>query len=283
MNSRDLAFEAVRSSVKLAGFVSGRIYARKDNPVTVFTFHRASETEVGEVYARAGVLQSWIQRIGQHYSVIDPREFGQSWVDIARGEKPKALITIDDAFDDCYHVIWPLLKQFGLPALLFVPTEFIESPECLPVSYQADPSSHRPCNWAQIGEMADSGLIRLGAHSHRHEVVSTLSDEQLRADCEKHSSVFASQGLPTPEHYAYPRGVFTVSAARVLREYYRFAFAGSPHHVLPSDLSNMAIPRVPLRGSDQTWAGALKLRGWPSHEERLIELAKRMRDRLASR
>ena len=265
-----------RTSIKAAGFAWGRFSRRTPNAVTVFTLHRASWRERGEIYARPDVIASWLQAISTRYEVIDPDDFPQWWDGSAKtGSRSAALVTIDDAFDDCYSEIWPLLRSLKLHALLFVPTAFIESPDRLPVSYSAPAGTHRPCSWAQINEMADSGWVRLGAHSHDHDVVTTQAPDQLHADCERHTEIFEKQGLAKPMHYAYPRGVISMSAAQVLQQHYAFGFAGSPHQSLPGDLAPMAIPRLPLRGSDQVWAGQLKVRGWASEEERLVELAKK--------
>lgn len=39
------------------------------------------------------------------------------------------LITFDDAYTDFAEIAWPILKQFGLPATLFVPTAYPDHPE----------------------------------------------------------------------------------------------------------------------------------------------------------
>lgn len=40
------------------------------------------------------------------------------------------LITFDDAYADFAEIAWPILKQFSLPATMFVPTAFPDHPEC---------------------------------------------------------------------------------------------------------------------------------------------------------
>jgi peptidoglycan/xylan/chitin deacetylase (PgdA/CDA1 family) len=43
--------------------------------------------------------------------------------------KLAVLITFDDAYSDFAEIAWPILKQFGLPATMFVPTDYPDQPE----------------------------------------------------------------------------------------------------------------------------------------------------------
>jgi peptidoglycan/xylan/chitin deacetylase (PgdA/CDA1 family) len=42
------------------------------------------------------------------------------------------------------------------------------------------PAEYAPCSWAQLREMADSGLVEIGSHSVTHPIFSTLTDEETR-------------------------------------------------------------------------------------------------------
>jgi peptidoglycan/xylan/chitin deacetylase (PgdA/CDA1 family) len=42
------------------------------------------------------------------------------------------------------------------------------------------PPEYTPCSWAQLREMADSGLVEIGSHSVTHPIFSTLTDEESR-------------------------------------------------------------------------------------------------------
>ena len=74
------------------------------------------------------------------------------------------VLTFDDGFHDVYDSAFPLLKERRLPFTLYLTTGPIESGEPL------DPRNPdaRPLTWEQITEMVGSGLVTLGAHTHRH-------------------------------------------------------------------------------------------------------------------
>ncbi len=40
------------------------------------------------------------------------------------------------------------------------------------------PPEYAPCSWAQLRELADSGLVEIGSHSVTHPIFSTLTDEE---------------------------------------------------------------------------------------------------------
>lgn len=64
------------------------------------------------------------------------------------------VITIDDGYDSVYRHAWPALKRHGFHATLFVYSDFIGARDGL--------------SWAQLQEMAKSGVIDIQAHSRSH-------------------------------------------------------------------------------------------------------------------
>lgn len=65
------------------------------------------------------------------------------------------VLTIDDADDSVYRLAWPLLKEFGVRAHLFVPTSKVGD----------NWSGLDVCTWQQLGEMADSGAVLVESHT----------------------------------------------------------------------------------------------------------------------
>lgn len=268
--------------VKGFGLLLGPFLAPPRAPVTVFTLHRISSDQVGEMMLTPKFVARFLAAVKARYEVVSWGEY------LVRAQAPKgggplAVLTVDDAFSDAFTELYPILQKLHLPITLFVPTQFMQQPEQVPVSFAYDPALYRPCSWAQLRSMQASGLVTLAAHSHAHVPVNQLTAAQIDADTALSQAIFASQGLPQPRLYAYPRGVFTASAAAVLSKHYESAFAGAPHHALPPPLAHMAVARVPIRGSDQALFWRFKVCGWPTAEEWLIERIKRLAQRLRGR
>lgn len=108
---------------------------------------------------------SWLDQNGYHPVSL------QQIIDARAGKKPlpgKAiLLTFDDGFESMYTKVFPLLKQFGFPALIAIVGDWIQTPPDQPVQF-GDIKAPRKAfvNWDQVREMQASGLIEVASHSH---------------------------------------------------------------------------------------------------------------------
>lgn len=84
-------------------------------------------------------------------------------------------VTFDDGYENVYWNAWPVLRELHLPATVFVTTAYLDS--CRPFPFddwglihfgRAPAQTWRPLTWAECREMAVSGLIEVGTHSHTH-------------------------------------------------------------------------------------------------------------------
>jgi biofilm PGA synthesis lipoprotein PgaB len=81
---------------------------------------------------------------------------------------PKSfMLTVDDGYEDFYQNVFPLLKLYRMPAVFALVGRWIEEgrdPE-LAVTDPGYASQHF-VNWAQVKEMAASGLVEMASHSY---------------------------------------------------------------------------------------------------------------------
>jgi peptidoglycan/xylan/chitin deacetylase (PgdA/CDA1 family) len=113
------------------------------------------------------------------------------------------VITIDDGYESVHRHAFPLLKKYGFAATLFMYTDFVNVGEGL--------------SWAQLQEMATSGLIDIQAHSktHRNLIERTTGetdttyrqavDNELRLPRQVLERKLATLGVRV-RHFAYPFG-----------------------------------------------------------------------------
>ena len=88
----------------------------------------------------------------------------------------KNLITIDDGFQSFYEEAWPYLKENKIPFILFISTE--------PVG------KNGYMTWDQIIEIENSKLGIIGHHSHTHEYLIDMTNEDFINDIEIASKIF---------------------------------------------------------------------------------------------
>ena len=77
------------------------------------------------------------------------------------------LLTFDDGFTSLYTRVFPLLKIFRYPAVFAVVGSWLEAGAGESVPYGTGTvSRNRFLTWAQLREMADSGLVEVASHSY---------------------------------------------------------------------------------------------------------------------
>jgi peptidoglycan/xylan/chitin deacetylase (PgdA/CDA1 family) len=64
------------------------------------------------------------------------------------------VITIDDGYRSTYEIAYPVLRKFGFPATVFLYTDFVGASDAM--------------TWAQMKEMAGSGIVDIQPHSKTH-------------------------------------------------------------------------------------------------------------------
>ncbi|HEX4327519.1 MAG TPA: poly-beta-1,6-N-acetyl-D-glucosamine N-deacetylase PgaB [Burkholderiales bacterium] len=194
-------------------------------------------------------------------AIIDARNGGKSL-------PPKAvLLTFDDGYLSFYTRVYPLLRVFGYPALLAVVGKWIDEPPQADQLYgeKATVGSAAFPTWAQLREMAGSGLVEMASHSydlHRGilanpqgnvEPAATArlydaasgsyeNDAQWRArvrdDMERNSALIARQTGQRPRAMVWPYGSYNDELVRIAGE------LGMPVDITLNDGVN--TPQVPL-------------------------------------
>ena len=119
------------------------------------------------------------------------------------------LITFDDAYEDFYGNAYPVLKEFGYKAVVFVPTGLTDNPGYL--------------SWDQINEMNSSG-ISFANHTWSHKNVA-VSQEVLEREISTADLQLSERGLNTSKIFSYPYGLDNQRAISFLEKLnYKLAF-----------------------------------------------------------
>lgn len=92
------------------------------------------------------------------------------------GIPPRTLVlTFDDAYATVHTRAWPVLRELGAPATVFLATAHLDDERPFPFDAWGRSNRHRvptesylPLSRAQCREMTASGLVELGSHTHSH-------------------------------------------------------------------------------------------------------------------
>ncbi|UXH80662.1 polysaccharide deacetylase family protein [Roseateles amylovorans] len=168
--------------------------------VTILCYHR-----VGTVGGKMAVSPAnftaqmeWLAR--NNYRVL---RLGQL-SGYLEGREPlpprSVVVTFDDGYESVYRYAFPVLRKLGLPATMFVYTDFIGAGDAL--------------SWSQLQEMASSGVMDIQSHSKSHrnliERAAGEGDERYAKNLELETAGprdLLEKRLPVQvRHYAYPYG-----------------------------------------------------------------------------
>lgn len=123
--------------------------------------------------------------------------------------KKSVLLTFDDGYGDFYTDAYPILKEFGYPATVFIPTGLMNNTGYL--------------TWDKISEMAGNRIL-FANHTWSHKNVKTKEDV-LKMEISTADVQLNEKGLNVPKVFAYPYGLESNSATAFLQGLsYKLAF-----------------------------------------------------------
>ncbi|MBA3866210.1 MAG: polysaccharide deacetylase family protein [Solirubrobacterales bacterium] len=173
------------------------------------------------------------------------------------------VVTFDDAHRSVGELAAPLLERLGIPATVFVPTDYPDSGR--PMGWDGydiwlgtEHEQELGCmGWEELGALAERGW-EIGSHTRSHPRLSRLGEAEIAAElaesrkvCEKHLQ------MPCLS-LAYPYGDYDDRVVLAARDAgYRFA-ATIPRQPMPA--FPLQWPRVGVYHGEE--AGRIRRRAW---------------------
>ena len=95
------------------------------NKVLILTYHRfASQQEAGKV--SADEFREHLKYLRSYTRVLPIAEAVSCLNQGKSLPRNTTVITIDDGYDDAYEIAFPILREFGMPATVYVITDFLD-------------------------------------------------------------------------------------------------------------------------------------------------------------
>ena len=114
-------------AVKLAGPLGGYRIAKtltRSMP-KVLMYHRFSQhQEPGKV--SVATFEKQMALLSHYFNVVNLSELCERMAADQHIPSNSVALTIDDGYEDFYHYAYPILKQYQLPATLYITTDFID-------------------------------------------------------------------------------------------------------------------------------------------------------------
>jgi peptidoglycan/xylan/chitin deacetylase (PgdA/CDA1 family) len=159
-------------------------------------------------------------------------------------ERRPVVITFDDGTADfTEHAVLALVRH-GLPATLYVATQFVESGE--PFPWGAPPAS-----WSALRDAAADASIDIGSHTHAHWLMDRLDPAMVDADLDRSIELIGEHIGTAPAHFAYPKAVVGSPSAEVaVRRRFRSAALATSRVNRVGRTDAHRLWRTPVQRSD---------------------------------
>jgi len=212
-----------------------------DDHAVVLVYHHVSETTPALTSVTPAVFDSHLEYLQQNAFSVWP--LARILATLREGKplpENTVAITFDDAYQSIYTEAFPRLRQRNWPFTLFVSSEAI------------DRGYDNYLSWAQLRELADSG-VELANHSHSHaHLVRRLqdeSDEQWRQrvidDIDTAARRLQQETGSRSRLFAYPYGEYSPALQDIVRSLGYQGIAQQSGAVgAVSDF--LALPRFPM-------------------------------------
>ena len=233
----------------------------KDEGVLSIMYHRFDENKYPSTNIRMDIFKKHIQLIKDlDYDFIHPKDFENNF-NIPKKQK-KILITIDDAFQSFYEVAWPFLKKNKIPFILFVSTEPVGNKGYM--------------TWSQIREIESENFAVIGHHSHSHEYLIDVSNEDFINDIETANKIFNEKIGYIPNLFSYPFGEYSEFMRQYISKKFTYAF-GQHSGVIDINKEKFQLPRFPINenyGEIKRFRSIMKT--YPLEYKKLLPLEKKL-------
>jgi peptidoglycan/xylan/chitin deacetylase (PgdA/CDA1 family) len=117
--------------------------------------------------------------------------------------RKSVVITFDDGYTDNYDHAYKILKKYGYPATIFVPSDLVNNEGYL--------------NWVQMRKMINNG-ITIGSHTRRHAYLPDLSIEEQWDEIAASKKILETNLGVAVDYFSYPIGGFNDAIKQLVKK-----------------------------------------------------------------
>ena len=191
-------------------FTPFRHQSPQEKSVPILLYHKiTSEFGMGGVWNTPRQFRAQMEHLkSMGFEAVSP---GKAFEDF---QERTVVITFDDGYEGVYEHAFPVLKELGFTASIFLITGYVGRSNEWDVNFGV---KFRHLNWSQIEEMAGEG-ISFHSHTHTHPNLTWLGDSELRDELTR-SKMELEEKLGRPARYlSYPFGIYDARVKETAQE-----------------------------------------------------------------
>jgi peptidoglycan/xylan/chitin deacetylase (PgdA/CDA1 family) len=185
----------------------------------IFYYHRVTDltfvdSRCDDWNVTPGQFERQIAELTRFAEIVPLGDLRRRLHETSTPEKILVSLTFDDGYANFHSEVLPILKRYQAPATAFVVTDAVGTLKPLPFDHWAirnfdrvRAQSWRPLTWHELEECVASGLVTVGAHSHRHLRGSLCTPAQMAEEAGSSREIIRRRlGADHTNAYAYPYG-----------------------------------------------------------------------------
>ena len=187
----------------VAVVVGFKVYIQPNHSTPILMYHYVNE-EPGSLSVSPENFRKQMRYLKERgYQVISMDDFVRAKNSGRKLPFNWVVITFDDGRDDNYENAYPVLKEYGFPATIFIISQLVDKEPYL--------------TWEQVREMSQNG-IDFGSHTRHHRYLPDLPEDELRNEIFNSKKDIEDVLNKQINHFCYPSGGFTKLSKELMRE-----------------------------------------------------------------
>ncbi len=138
------------------------------------------------------------------YTFITPKEIAEILDGRKKLPQKPIVLSFDDGYRDFYTDVFPILKKYNIKSIIYVVSGFLDKPNYLLIE--------------QLKEIAESGLVEIGAHTVNHAVLKGIPLEMAKYEIEESKKQLENLLNISVVSFAYPHGQFDNQVINLIKD-----------------------------------------------------------------
>lgn len=181
------------------------LLGRKSRKARVLIYHKVNNHEPNLLSISVPLFRRQMEHLKKHFNVVTVRELVNRMRD-GRCFAPRTVaITFDDGYKDNYLNAYPVLKELGLPALIFLPAGHVGTGKILDHDRSFDPAFNPVLDWDDAQDMGKD-LVDFGAHTVNHTILSSVDNDVAYREIRESKKMLGEKLDREIDFFAYPVG-----------------------------------------------------------------------------
>ncbi|MBI3769549.1 MAG: polysaccharide deacetylase family protein [Deltaproteobacteria bacterium] len=227
----------------------------------VLTYHRFGEESHDPFCVRAADFEQQMALLANESLLVSLSDLEEFLAGARNPPDGGILVTIDDGCPSVRTVALPILREYRIPAVAFIPAGEVAEDGRHGSSNREHPDDRM--SWTDLEELARAGIV-IGSHAWTHHSVARMPIERAREHAARSREAIERRLGTRVTAFAYPFGTradYNTATAAVLKEVgYACAFT-SQHGAIRPHAEPFTLPRVKVEGGEGLWMFRALVRG----------------------